>query len=89
MKPTNTIMVSAEYIKEKEKQVERLQEQLDIVTEQRNDIHIDKQVLQKQLNEANEVIKKYMAVAFEIRSEEEKPTVLQLAFGYLERWGVK
>lgn len=45
--------------------------------------------LQEQLKEANEVIKKYMAVAFEIRSEEEKPTVLQLAFGYLEKWGVK
>ena len=45
--------------------------------------------LQEQLNEANKVIKKYMAVAFEIRSEEEKPTVLQLAFNYLKKWGVK
>lgn len=45
--------------------------------------------LQEQLKEANEVIKKYMSVAFEIRSEKEKPTVLQLAFDYLEKWGVK
>ena len=45
--------------------------------------------LQEQLKEANEVIKKYMSVVFEIRSEEEKPTVLQLAFDYLKKWGVK
>ena len=45
--------------------------------------------LEKQLKEANQVIKKYMSVAFGIRSEEEKPTVLQLAFYYLTKWGVK
>ena len=45
--------------------------------------------LQEQLKEANNVIKKYMSVVFEIRSEEENPTVLQLAFDYLKRWGVK
>lgn len=84
MKPSNTIVVSPKYIEEKERQiadlskkVELLQEQLDIVTEQRDDIHIDKQVLQKQLNEANEVIKWYAQ------------TDTGSAKDYLEKWGVK
>lgn len=47
------------------------------------------QKLKAQLQEANEVVKKYMSVAFGIRSEEENPTVLQLGFGYLKKWGVK
>jgi predicted transcriptional regulator len=55
-----------------------LQEQLDIVTEQRNDIHIDNQVLQKQLNEANRIIKK-------LYKESGNPIGLY----YLEKWGVK
>lgn len=59
-------------------EVKRLQEQLDIVTEQRNDIHIDKQVLQKQLNEANRIIKK-------LYKESGNP----IGIDYIEKLGVK
>lgn len=75
MKPSNTIVVSPKYIEEKERQIAGLSKKVER--------------LQEQLKEANKVIKKYMSVAFEIRSEEEKPTVLQLAFNYLKKWGVK
>ena len=46
--------------------------------EKRNDIHIDKQVLQKQLNEANRIIKK-------LYKESGNP----IGIDYLEKWGVK
>ena len=67
-----------EVIHDQNKMIERLQEQLDIMTEQRNDIHIDKQVLQKQLNEANRIIKK-------LYKESGNP----IGIDYLEKWGVK
>ena len=63
---------------ELEKENKRLQEQLDIVIEQRNDIHIDKQILQKQLNEANRIIKK-------LYKESGNP----IGIDYLEKWGVR
>lgn len=74
----------------------RLQEKLDIVTEQRNDIHIDKQVLQEQLNEANEVIKITNRVSGNIDlsqlvyEDRRKVDGITMQTGeYLEKWGVK
>ena len=75
MKPSNTIVVSPKYIEEKEHQIADFSKTI--------------ARLQKQLKEAHNVIKKYMSVMFEIRSEEEKPTVLRLSFDYLKKWGVK
>lgn len=63
------------------KQIERLQEQLDIVTEQRDDIHIDKQVLQKQLHEANEVIESLRTYDFTVDDEN--------AEAYQVKWNIK
>lgn len=63
---------------ERSVELARLKEQLDIVTEQRDDIHIDKQVLQKQLNEANKIIKK-------LYKESGNP----IGIDYLEKWGLK
>lgn len=64
-----------------EERVEHLQEQLDIVIEQRDDIHIDKQVLQKQLNEANDTL---------IKSQNMKqPDRNNFVAQYLLKWGVK
>lgn len=81
-------------------QIERLQEQLDIVKEQRNDIHIDKQVLQKQLHEANEVIKHYANDEnwYDYYDDDDEKMTKSLyidcngtlkASLYLEKWGVK
>lgn len=65
-------------VEQLESKLSCISEQLDIVTEQRNDIHIDKQVLQEQLKEANKIIKK-------LYKESGNPT----GCDYLEKWGVK
>jgi hypothetical protein len=76
--------------------LERLQEQLDIVTEQRNDIHIDKQVLQEQLHEANEVIKTTKQITgnidlsqFDYEHRRKIDGITMQTGLYLEKWGVK
>ena len=83
MKPSNTVIVSSEYIREKEQQIERLQEQLESDEMALNEAQEIIAELKAQINEANTTI----ISLYNMGIKNNIPEVMSIVLDYVRKYG--